>query len=96
VDIDALSYGPAAANLGSGGHEGDVVIAETLVSRHNCQPFRECLGYEHVVERIVMMADQLSRCDPVSDRYWQGYKASCLDLMFKVIRCRELKSSDAT
>jgi hypothetical protein len=40
-----------------------------------------------------MMAGQLSRCDPVSNRYWQGYKASRLDLMFKVIRCRELANA---
>ena len=58
----------------SGWQEGDAVIAEALIPRDDRQALRERLRYEHAIERIVVVAGQLPRCDPVSDCYRQGRK----------------------
>lgn len=52
-------HGPGA----SGRQQRHAVVFKTLVARHDRQPFGKCLGYQHAVERVLMVADALPRRD---------------------------------
>src|SRR5713226_9304031 len=43
----------------SSGKQRHAVVFKMLVARHDCESFGECLGYEHAVERVLMVAVEL-------------------------------------
>ncbi|MGI8449135.1 MAG: hypothetical protein ACR2MP_18540 [Streptosporangiaceae bacterium] len=58
--------------------EADAVLTKTLFPRHDRQPFRDRLGYEHAVEWVVMVTGEPPSCDAMGDGYRQRRKASRL------------------
>lgn len=70
--------------------ESDAILLESLVARNDRKAFREGLGDQHPIERILVMAVKRTGADHMSDTDRQRHEPARLYLLFKVVRCDQL------